>query len=115
MKTQFETDVVHVKPGTNFNRAINTPIYQSSTYEYGEKAEYDDIKYVRLSNTPNHDVLHYKIAKLEGAEAALVTASGMAAISTTLLSLLNSGDHILVQNCIYGGSYGFIVQDLPRF
>ena len=112
----FDTKAVHSKPeGLNFSQAVNTPIFQSSTYEYGEKAEYDSIKYARLNNTPNHDVLHHLLTTLEEAESALVTSSGMSAISTTLLGLLSQGDHILVQSCIYGGTYGFITQDLPRF
>jgi cystathionine beta-lyase/cystathionine gamma-synthase len=83
--------------------AITTPIFQSSTYEYhGE--DYHDVGYMRLSNSPNHLVLGEKIALMEGTEAALVTASGMASISAILLTLLRSGDHILVQDCLYGGT-----------
>ncbi|MEE4112520.1 MAG: aminotransferase class I/II-fold pyridoxal phosphate-dependent enzyme, partial [Desulfobacteraceae bacterium] len=75
-------------------------------------SNYDDLKYIRMNNTPNHDVLHKKLAGLENADAALVTASGMAAISTTLLALFSPGDHILVQNCLYGGTQDFFVSDL---
>jgi len=55
------------------------------------------------------------LAALENAEAALVTASGMAAISTTLLSILASGDHLLAQECLYGGTHDFITKDLETF
>jgi cystathionine beta-lyase/cystathionine gamma-synthase len=55
------------------------------------------------------------LAALENAEAALVTASGMAAISTTLLSFLSSGDHLLAQECLYGGTHDFITKDLETF
>jgi O-acetylhomoserine/O-acetylserine sulfhydrylase-like pyridoxal-dependent enzyme len=89
--------------------AIVTPIFQSSTFEY------HDVGYLRLSNSPNHKVLAARIAALEESEAALVTGSGMAAISCTLLSILSSGDHLLVQDCLYGGTTGLINHDLHRF
>ena len=62
---------------------------------------------------PNHTALHEKLAALENGEAGLVTASGMAAISTALLAVLSSGDHLLAQDCLYGGTYDFITVDLP--
>jgi cystathionine beta-lyase/cystathionine gamma-synthase len=75
-------------------------------------ADYHDILYARLSNSPNHDVLHRKLAALEGGEAALVAASGMAAISATLLAIVRPGDHLILQDCLYGGTHDFITQDL---
>lgn len=93
--------------------AVSLPIFQSSTFEFGGgQVDYHDVKYIRLNNTPNHDVLHQKIALLENAEAALVTASGMAAISTALLSVLKSGDHLLIQDSLYGGTHNFVCEDL---
>lgn len=94
--------------------AVEMPIYQSSTFEY-VGGGYHDQRYIRLNNTPNHDVLHAKLAAIEGGEAALVAASGMAAISTTLLTVLRSGDHLLAQNCLYGGTHDFVTRDLERF
>ncbi len=94
--------------------AIVTPVFQSSTFEYhGE--DYHDVGYLRLSNSPNHLVLGERVAALEAAEAALVTGSGMAAISATLLTHLSSGDHLLVQDCLYGGTSGFLNNELRRF
>jgi cystathionine beta-lyase/cystathionine gamma-synthase len=93
--------------------AVTLPIFQSATYEYGGEDDYHDIRYIRLNNTPNHTVLHAKLAAIEGAEAAMVAASGMAAIATTLLSLLSKGDHILLQDCLYGGTHDFVTKDLP--
>jgi cystathionine beta-lyase/cystathionine gamma-synthase len=90
---------------------VSLPVFQSSTFEYTGQSSYDDLKYIRMNNTPNHEVLHEKLATLENAEAALVTASGMAAISTTLLALFSPGDHILVQDCLYGGTQDFIASD----
>ena len=60
------------------------PIFQSAMFETTGEGSYHDFKYIRLNNTPNHIALHEKLAALENAEAALVTSSGMAAISTTL-------------------------------
>lgn len=93
--------------------AVTTPIFQSSTYEYhGE--EYHNVGYMRLSNSPNHLVLADRIAVLEGTETALATASGMASISAVLFTLLSSGDHILVQDCLYGGTNTLLHQHFPR-
>jgi len=94
--------------------AVVTPIYQTANYEYlGE--DYHDVGYIRLSTTPNHRVLGRRVAALEETEDALVLASGMAAISGTLLTVLSAGDHILVQDTLYGGTAGFVAHDLPRF
>jgi len=95
--------------------AVSLPVFQSSTYEYTESSSYDNVKYIRLNNTPNHIVLGKRLAEIEGAEAGLVTASGMAAITSTLLTLLKPGDHILAQNILYGGTYDFITKTLPSF
>ena len=93
--------------------AVTTPIFQSSTYEYhGE--DYHNVGYLRLSNSPNHIVLGERIAALEATEAALATGSGMAAISATLFALLSTGDHILVQDCLYGGTTSLLTHEFPR-
>jgi len=83
-------------------------------YETGGGEEYHDIRYIRLNNSPNHQVLHDKLASLENAEAGLVTASGMAAISTALLTVLGTGDHLLAQDVLYGGTHSMIVHDFPK-
>jgi cystathionine beta-lyase/cystathionine gamma-synthase len=93
--------------------AITTPIFQSSTFEYhGE--DYHDVGYLRLSNSPNHQVLGQRIAALEGTESALPTGSGMAAISASLMTFLSSGDHLLVQDCLYGGTTSLLNHELSR-
>lgn len=94
--------------------AIVTPTFQSSIYEYHGEG-YHNVGYLRLSTTPNHRVLTDRIADLEGAEAAVVTGSGMAAISSIFVSLLSAGDHLLVQDCTYGGTSGLLNNDLSRF
>jgi len=91
------------------------PIFQTAMFETMGAKSYDDLRYIRLNNTPNHLALHEKLAALEGAEDALVTASGMAAVSTTLLSMLTKGDHLLVQDCLYGGTHDFVTKDLEGF
>ncbi len=112
-KHRIDTRLIHAgEPETRICGAVSLPIFQSSTFEYAGQSSYDELKYIRMNNTPNHEVLHKKLAALENAEAALVTASGMAAISTTLLALFAPGEHILVQNCLYGGTQDLIVSDL---
>ena len=91
------------------------PVFQTAMFEYAGEKNYDDLKYIRLNNTPNQLALGEKLAALENAEAALVTASGMAAITTTLLTLLSTGDHVLAQDCLYGGTHDFVTKDLNKF
>jgi cystathionine beta-lyase/cystathionine gamma-synthase len=100
---RIETQLVHAgEPLPRIAGAVEMPIFQSATYEYAGEGSYHDVRYLRINNTPSQQALHAKLAVLEGAEAALVTASGMAAISTTLLSVLSPGDHLLAQRCLLG-------------
>lgn len=109
------TDAVHAgEQEPRPEGAVVTPIYQTANYVLGGE-DYHDIGYIRLSTTPNHRVLGERIAALEATEAALVLASGMAAISGSLLTVLSSGDHVLVQDTLYGGTASFVQHDLPRF
>ena len=112
----FETKLIHTgEPKPRINGAINVPIFQSSTYEYTGEGSYHDVRYLRLSNTPNHLALHKKLAALEGSEAALVTSSGMSAISTGLLTFLKTGDHLLAHNTLYGGTADFVNNELSGY
>ncbi|MBS4028216.1 MAG: aminotransferase class I/II-fold pyridoxal phosphate-dependent enzyme [Ignavibacteriales bacterium] len=114
--TQFSTKLIHAgEPHPRINGAVTMPIFQSSTFEYAGEEGYDNVRYIRLNNTPNHLALHQKLAALENAEAALVTSSGMAAISTSLLTVLKNGDHLLAQDCLYGGTNTFITSDFAKF
>lgn len=109
---RLETKLVHAgEPRPRIDGAVEMPIFQSATFEYRGERSYDDVRYLRLNNTPNHLALHAKLAALEGSEGALVTASGMAAITTTLLTVLTSGDHLLAQNCLYGGTHDFVTRE----
>ena len=110
---RIETKLIHAgEPDPKIGGAVSLPIFQSSTFLYAGQHSYDELKYIRMNNTPNHAALHQKLAAVENAEAALVTASGMGAISTTLLTLLGPGDHLLAQPGLYGGTYEFIARDL---
>jgi cystathionine beta-lyase/cystathionine gamma-synthase len=112
----IETKLIHAgEPEPRIKGAVAMPIFQSSTFEYTGEASYHDVKYIRLNNTPNHLALHEKLAALENAEAAIVTASGMAAISTALFSILSAGDHILMQDCLYGGTHDLVTKDFKDF
>ena len=111
----LETKLIHAgEPEPPIGGAVSMPIFQSATFEYMGATSYHDLKYIRLNNTPNHIALHEKLAALENAEAALVTASGMATISATLLAILSSGDHFLAQECLYGGTHDLLTKDLPK-
>lgn len=116
MSKHIETKLVHAgEPRPRIAGSVSMPIFQSSTFEYAGEESYHDIRYIRLNNTPNHLALHEKLVGLENGEAALVTGSGMAAISTSLLSILSAGDHLLVQDCLYGGTHDLITKDFPSF
>ena len=114
MMKRLETKLIHAgEPEPTILGAVNLPIFQSSTFEYTGQTNYHDLKYIRLNNTPNHQALHAKLAAVEGAEAALVSGSGMAAISTVFLAFLAAGDHLLIQEGIYGGTHDLITHDFP--
>ncbi len=113
---KLQTKLIHAgEPRPRFAGAVIAPIFQSSTFEYAGQGRYEDLKYIRLNNTPNHVALGKVLAAAEGAEAALVTASGMAAISAAMLTVLKAGDHLLAQECLYGGTHTFVTGDLPGF
>ena len=86
------------------------PIYQGTVYEVEPGTSYHDLKYIRLNSTPSQQYLHDKLAALEGAEAAVATSSGMAAVTTILLSLMRTGDHVLASDCLYGGTHDFLTE-----
>jgi cystathionine beta-lyase len=93
-------------------RGSVSPIFVSTSYEYINE---DVSRYPRYFNTPNQEMLSKKIAKLESCESAMIFASGMAVISTTLLAFLNTGDHIILQNDIYGGTRNLVEDQFNRY
>ncbi|WP_428633792.1 trans-sulfuration enzyme family protein [Sedimenticola sp.] len=90
---------------------INTPVYTSTAYHYLDS---DKQPYPRYFNTPNQDVVVAKLCALEQTEAGLLFGSGMAAISTTLFSLLSSGDHVVLQDQLYGGTFNLVMKEFER-
>ena len=117
---RFATRSVH--SGTqHIEGAVNTPIFQSSTYYltderyagWADGAQHTLI-YSRLSSV-NSEACVEKICALEGAEDGELFASGMAAISTVMMGLLSNGDHVVANPDIYGGTYGLMTEELPRF
>ncbi|MGH7494156.1 MAG: trans-sulfuration enzyme family protein [bacterium] len=116
MPHKLETQLIHAgEPSPRAEGAVAMPIYQTAMFLYAGEQSYHDLKYIRLNNTPNHVALHRKFAALEGGEAALVTASGMAAITTALLTVLGEGGHLLAQDCLYGGTHDFLTKDFAGF
>ncbi|MCL4524162.1 MAG: aminotransferase class I/II-fold pyridoxal phosphate-dependent enzyme [Acidobacteria bacterium] len=101
---------------------VTTPIVRTSTFTFSSTAEMKRWAegrskayiYTRYGN-PTLTVAEEKVAALEGAEAAVVTASGMAAISSALLAVLKSGDEVIATRQLYGGSYRSLRDILPRF
>jgi cystathionine beta-lyase/cystathionine gamma-synthase len=111
----IDTKLIHAgEPEPLIGGAVSMPIFQSSTFEYAGQTSYHDLRYVRMSNTPNHAVLHAKLAALENAEAGLVAGSGMAAISAALVTVLGGGGHLIAQDCVYGGTHDLFVDEFPR-
>ncbi len=112
---KLDTQVIHAgTPATRLAGAVVTPIVQSATFDFTGELQDEPLRYIRYSNTPNHDVLHKRLAVLEQGEDALVTASGMAAIASGLLGVLSAGDHVLVQDTLYGGTATLVAEEMAR-
>ena len=110
-KNQFETQCVHEGQlkDTLYKGAIS-PLYMATAYSYEETD-----RYPRYFNTPNQVGLAKKIAALEGADEGLIFGSGMAAISTSLLAFLKQGDHVVLQNDLYGGTTNLVVEHFDNY
>ena len=117
---RFATRAV-VSGNQHIEGAVNTPIFQSSTYQltderyqgWADGAQHT-LLYARLSSL-NSEAVVEKLCALEDAEDGELFGSGMAAISTTLMGLLSAGDHLVASADCYGGTYGLMTEDLPRF
>lgn len=94
-----------------FKGAVS-PLYMSTSYAY-EDVEVK--RYPRYFNTPNQEALCKKIAMLEKSESALIFGSGMAAVSTAMLAFLHKGDHVVLPQTLYGGTYNFVVEEFHKF
>jgi cystathionine beta-lyase len=105
------TQSVHVgSKGDSLYGGVVNPIYPSAAYDYET-----EVRYPRYFNTPNQKAVVEKLVALENGEDGLVFSSGMAAIMTSLFAMLKSGDHVLFQNDLYGGTHHAAVTELNRY
>ncbi len=108
-----ETQCVHAgKYRDQATGGTNTPIFTSSAFEYLDREE---MLYPRYYNTPNQEAVVRKVCALEGAESGILFSSGMAAISTTVLSQARCGDHVVLLDELYGGTHAFATGTFDRF
>ncbi|MRH41054.1 aminotransferase class I/II-fold pyridoxal phosphate-dependent enzyme [Aquibacillus halophilus] len=113
---QFETKLIHASSSGLVEQktgAVNVPIYLSSTYHQESFDDFGPFDYSRSGN-PTRLALEQTIAQLEGGSRGLAFASGMSAISSAFM-LLSSGDHVLVSEDVYGGTYRFITEVLNKY
>ncbi|OBU03439.1 methionine gamma-lyase [Morganella psychrotolerans] len=119
----YETKIVHAGQQPDpLTGALSTPIYQTSTFVFDSAEqgaarfalEEEGYIYSRLGN-PTNAALEEKMRVLENGEAALVTSSGIAAISTTILTMCGQGDHIVASDTLYGCTYALLSHTLPKF
>jgi len=122
-KLGIDTRAVHPpQPVVPAQPPFAPPVYRTSVFQFETAEEYADVLgdrapgyvYSRIDN-PTTDAFAAAVAALEGADAGQPFASGMAVISTTLLSFLSAGDHVVSQSAVYGGTYGLLHHVLPRF
>lgn len=121
----FATRAIHAGEGADpATRAHATPIYQTATFSFETAEEKEAVMEAALSwqggffysrtGNPTTAALEAKLADLEGAEDAIVGASGMAALSSTLFSLLRAGDHLVTSDDVFVISRSLLEEDLPR-
>ena len=111
--TDFKTLCVHSGELKDIQHGgAISPLYMSTSYAFNDV---EINQYPRYFNTPNQRGLAKKIAALEGAEAGMIFGSGMAAISTALLSHLKAGDHVIFQDDLYGGTRNFVKHEFLKY
>ena len=123
MSNQLATQALHAGHDASTSKGTQAvPIYQTTSYVFNDSDHAANLFslaepgfiYTRLNN-PTNDVLEQRLAAMEGGVAAVATASGTAAIATTLMVILKTGDHIVASNSLYGGTYNLSSNTLPRF
>jgi cystathionine beta-lyase/cystathionine gamma-synthase len=123
MTMHLETRAIHAPAAElNGSRPVSVPIYQTSVFAFDDAAAcaraLDDpgagFAYSRYAN-PTTSALEGAAASLEGGEAALATSSGMGAINAVLLSSLRPGDHVIAQQCLYGGTFAVFTALAARY
>jgi cystathionine beta-lyase/cystathionine gamma-synthase len=102
--------------------AVGTPIFQTTTFEFNQhtygafdQGHIRDVPIYGRYGSPNQWVVQEKVAALENAESAVAFSSGMAAITTTLLTLTNRGGHIVSSRDVYGGTFNLLREDMPQY
>lgn len=107
------TQSVHAgSPGDSLHKGTVNPIFPASAYDYEGTGE---TQYPRYFNTPNQRAVAQKMAVLENGEDALVFSSGLAAIMTSFFAFLKQGDHAVLQNDLYGGTFNAVAVEFPKF
>ena len=123
MSNQLATQALHAGHDASTSQGTQAvPIYQTTSYVFNDSDHAANLFslaepgfiYTRLNN-PTNDVLEQRLAAMEGGVAAVATASGTAAIATTLMVILKTGDHIVASSSLYGGTYNLLSNTLPRF
>ena len=113
MKFKGKTSCIHSGELKDLEyKGAVSPLYMSTSYAFDDV---DFNRYPRYFNTPNQTALAKKISVLEKGEKGLIFSSGMAAISSSLFSNLESGDHVVFQNDLYGGTRNFIMKQFPKY
>ena len=115
------TIAIHADRDVYPSRAVARPIYQTAAFWAEDAEQFAQVAvdprghdfYTRYGN-PNHAQVAAVVAELEHAEAAMVTASGMAALTTAVLGLVSAGDHVIGQKSTYGGTASVLLNLLPR-
>lgn len=118
----FTTTAVHGGQIPDVNKSVVVPIYQTATFKYDTVEEGARLGtesgpgyfYSRWAN-PTTDLFEQKVALLEGGEAALATSSGMAAIATSVVGLLKTGDHVIAPKAVYQATFQLLNEVLPRY
>ena len=122
-KHHLHTQCIHGPEKPNDpHGALSAPLYQTSTFSFANAAqgaarfagEEQGFIYTRLGN-PTTQELEQKVAQLENCEAAAATATGMGAVSASVLSFLQQGDHLVASSALYGCTFAFFAHMLPRF
>ena len=119
--TGTSTLTIHADRDIHPSRSVARPIYQTAAFWSEDSESFAQAAveprgkdfYTRFGN-PNHAQVAAVVAELEGTEAAMVTASGMAALTTTVLALVSAGDHVIGQRSTYGGTASVLLNLLPR-
>lgn len=116
MTERLETALIHgaIREGyADKKGAVNVPIYLSSTFHQESIDEFGEYDYARSGN-PTRAALEKAIAELEGGNRGFAFSTGMAAVSACFM-ILSAGDHIVITEDVYGGSYRFVTKVLPRY